>query len=176
MTKTDNMAEIGMHAFERAGLGKAPFRCIGVREEVFKATPDAPRQPGTCCDFCGTGIMVVCVIQDATGKRFKVGSDCVAKTGDKGLIKAFRTSPRQREMARKARQRADDRVIAEWDALWADPATSKALEGMHPCLWNGEPNTAETLEDNIKRRWNWSGAAGRKRNLKQLKAILANVN
>jgi len=169
MAKSDNTSDIGKHVFERAGLGVAPFRFVGVTESIFKAAPDAPRQPGTCCDFCGTGIMVVCIIQDANGKRFKVGSDCVAKTGDKGLIKAFRTSPRQREMARMQRQRADERVIAEWNDLWAAPSTLVAISGKFPRMFNGEPNTAETLEENMKRRWSWSGAAGRKRLLKQLK-------
>ncbi len=69
-----------LHPFERAGLGLAPFRFVGSHEEKYQACQGAPVQPGASCDYCGTAIMVVCVIQSSDGKRFKVGCDCVAKT------------------------------------------------------------------------------------------------
>jgi hypothetical protein len=39
-----------MHPFERSGLGKAPFRCVTVRENWY-APPGFPeaRKPGGCC-------------------------------------------------------------------------------------------------------------------------------
>ncbi len=90
-----------IHSFERAGLGKAPFRCVGFHTEKYQACPGAPIQPGASCDYCGQGIMGVYVIASADGKRFKVGCDCVAKTGDRGLVSevARNEAARRREMA-----------------------------------------------------------------------------
>jgi hypothetical protein len=71
-----------IHPFERAGLGKAPFRCVGFYESKYQACQGAPIQPGSSCDYCSQGIMNVFRIKGADGKEFKVGCDCVAKTTD----------------------------------------------------------------------------------------------
>lgn len=69
------------HPFEKAGLGYAPFRCIGVRENAFEM-PDHTFKAGGCCDYCGTGIRWEYLIKGANdGRVFKVGCDCVEKTG-----------------------------------------------------------------------------------------------
>src|SRR5262245_4254165 len=68
-----------VHPFQRAGLGLAPFRFVGLDTCIHKASHDAPAQPGTSCDYCSTGIMYVCHIESSDGKRFKVGCDCVRK-------------------------------------------------------------------------------------------------
>lgn len=82
-----------MHVFEKAGLGKAPFRLVNV---YTKRGPiqlgnglsvGAPNQPMGSCDYCGTGIAECFEILSADGKRFVVGCDCVRKTGDAGLTK-----------------------------------------------------------------------------------------
>lgn len=66
------------HPFERAGLGKAPFRCVGCRENWF-VMPGFGQKPGGSCDYCGTGILYEYVIKSADGAEFVVGSDCVMK-------------------------------------------------------------------------------------------------
>lgn len=69
------------HPFTRAGFGPAPFRCVGMTVEKYQACHGAPIQPGTSCDYCGTGIMYAFWIVNADeSRRFKVGCDCVAKT------------------------------------------------------------------------------------------------
>lgn len=78
------------HPFQAAGLGLAPFRCIGHEHKVGPLRypgPDgttleigAPGQPMGTCDYCGTGIADCYVIKSRDGKRFIVGSDCVART------------------------------------------------------------------------------------------------
>jgi hypothetical protein len=69
------------HPFTRAGFGPAPFRCVGMTVEKYQACQGAPIQPGTSCDYCGTGIMYAFWIVNADeSRRFKVGCDCVAKT------------------------------------------------------------------------------------------------
>jgi len=76
--KSDNVNPVG-YVFERAGLGLAPFHFVGFSIKKFQACPGAPVQPGTCCDCCGTGIMLVCNIKSSDGRLFKVCSDCVVK-------------------------------------------------------------------------------------------------
>lgn len=112
-----------MHPFTRAGLGNAPFRCIGVTENWYSAAP-GHKQPGGSCDYCGTGIAYEYHCQSADGKKFKVGCDCVLKVyeGDKkkadaevqGFRKARADLARtKREAGRKARVEAR---LAQWEA------------------------------------------------------------
>lgn len=100
------MIEIkAVHPFEKAGLGKAPFRFIGMEHRTHRACPGAPLQPGGSCDYCGTGISYFCWIDDAQGKRFKVGSDCVRKTGDQKLKEDIAQAKRNTPEAIEARDR-----------------------------------------------------------------------
>lgn len=69
-----------IHPFERRGLGLAPFRCTGSYTSTYQACQGAPIQPGSTCDYCGTGIMTVFTIRASDRKEFKVGCDCVAQT------------------------------------------------------------------------------------------------
>ena len=70
------------HPFQKAGLGTAPFSCTHVTESVF-TLPDGTSKAGGCCDYCGTGIRWEFWIKGsiAGAKQFKVGCDCVVKTG-----------------------------------------------------------------------------------------------
>ena len=70
------------HPFEKSGLGKAPFSCTGVSENVWE-NGDGTTKGGGVCDYCGTGIRWEFWIKGsvAGAKQFKVGCDCVAKTG-----------------------------------------------------------------------------------------------
>lgn len=176
--KTDNHNEVGMHVFERSGLGRAPFRFVDVFEK-FITHNDGSTQASGCCQHCFTGIRWCCVIRDADGKEFVVGTSCVEKTGDRGLIKAFKTSPQMREIARKQRDARDDRVTAEWNALWADPATEAKFSGEAFQDWKWGKAWGEkvwftlTAREFWDRKWNMCGAAGRARTLKSLKKRLA---
>jgi hypothetical protein len=124
--------ETAIHCFEKAGLGRAPFRCTDLYSlpspSLAEHNPTAynnalaalPRglSLGSCA-FCGTAIMHNFVIEDATGKRrFVVGSDCVARTGDAGLIKkvrAVRLAAAQEKRAAKRNMKASERAAA-WAA------------------------------------------------------------
>ena len=70
------------HPFEKSGLGKAPFSCTHVTEKVWD-NGDGTTKAGGFCDYCGTGIRWEFWIKGsiAGAKQFKVGCDCVAKTG-----------------------------------------------------------------------------------------------
>jgi hypothetical protein len=149
-----------MHRFERVGLGKAPFRVRGFGREVYQAVPgdpNCPLQPGTSCDYCGTGIMDVAYVESADGKRFKVGCDCVAKAGDGGLLTAIRRSPQYRELQRQKRHAKDEANKAELQRLLADPRLQ------------------EYRRESFDYRLKWCGAAGRARVLRELRDELSRV-
>ena len=119
-------ARKAMHPFQKSGLGIAPFRCVGVSENVY-STGGGHSQPGGTCDYCGTGIRWEFHIESSDGKEFDVGCDCVAKTYREygGEIANFRKvrleHARQRRAAgaavrREARKQAWEAQRAIWAA------------------------------------------------------------
>lgn len=103
------------HVFEKSGLGAAPFRCTAYDYSKRGAT----------CDHCGTPILHLFDITSADGKVSIVGSTCVGKTGDAGLIDEAKQLRKQAERAAKAAKRQaefdarrDARII---EAYAADP-------------------------------------------------------
>jgi len=113
-----------LHVFEEAGLGKAPFRFLSVQDSsvgvnengmvriASKSGVDTWTKPGGSCDFCGTYIVHFCWIKSADGKEFKVGSDCVRKTGDQGLKKVVAA-----EVRLKRSERRREREMAKIEKL-----------------------------------------------------------
>jgi hypothetical protein len=78
-----------IHVFEKAGLGKAPYRYLGCEKSIYQACVGAPIQPASTCNYCGTAIMYKFWLESADGKKFWVGSDCIFKSGDAGLKHAI---------------------------------------------------------------------------------------
>ncbi len=165
MLRSDEIKQT-IHAFEHKGLGKAPFHVTGFSECIFRAAPDAPKQPGTCCDYCGTGIMYVCHIQSSDGKMFKVGCDCVMKTGDAGLIHQYKTTPEYRSHKRKLAAAKAQRVENELKDLF-ELNIEKTKLIPHPY---GYQNL--TFFDYITYMIRNGGAKGKYEALKQLKSVL----
>lgn len=101
-----------IHRFEAAGLGKAPFRFLGAEERrgPIKFLDEsgvmlevgAPGQPMGTCDYCGQGIAICCKIRSADGREFIVGTDCVRKTGDAGMLRGVKSAEGQRRKERAA--------------------------------------------------------------------------
>lgn len=115
-----------IHAFEKAGLGKAPFQYLGSERKTYQACHGAPVQPGGACAYCGTGIVDCCNLISADGKRFHVGNVCVYKTGDAGMI--FRVRKASREVERKQRHlREAARIEAGQQLLQERPDVRQAL-------------------------------------------------
>lgn len=102
--RTDNQTEVGKHRFEIAGLGKAPFRFIGVSQNRI-TYPDGSSKAGGTCDYCGNGLEYECIIVSSDGRQSKVGSSCIEKVGGKGLLKAYKNSPEVRAKRRESRAR-----------------------------------------------------------------------
>lgn len=113
------------HPFEKTGLGKAPFSCTHVTENVF-ALPDGTTKAGGCCDYCGTGIRWEFWIKGsvAGARQFKVGCDCVAKTGwgIEGFekVRAAHTRARRQAGAQSRRAARQAQVAAERAQRQAD--------------------------------------------------------
>ena len=133
-----------IHAFEKAGLGKAPFTVKEYARETWKAAPDAPDQVGNSCRYCWTGIKDVFYIESADGKVFPVGSTCVNKTGDRGLINTVKRQMNQLK-AEKAYKRNTERIANAVVEL-EDPELRKSLASHpHPLEWRA--SKGDTLLD-----------------------------
>lgn len=113
------------HVFEAAGLGQAPF---------FLASYSCE---SNSCHFCGTYIKHNYHIQDANGKRFVVGSECVLKTGDNGLmndVKTHRSALAKQARKAKNEQKFADRVAARkaQQAAWDEADVQTFQSGTMP--------------------------------------------
>ena len=154
------------HVFETAGLGKGPFRYVGSYEDkgphklADGSEIGAPGQPMGTCAYCGQGIAICCRIKSADGKTFTVGSDCVAKTGDKGLKQLVAKDSRAR-----AKVREEARVQELLERLENDLELIAALEARpHPKGFkNRETGEELTLLDQVTWMMANSGLSGRMR-------------
>lgn len=129
------------HPFENAGLGKAPFRLIGMYSipspalaEVNPAAYQAelaamPRDCGIgSCAFCGMPLTHNFIIQSADKRRFSVGCDCVDKTGDAKLMSAAEKVELDRKRAIAAAKAAAKRA-AQAAAYEAEMAAQRDRNG-----------------------------------------------
>jgi hypothetical protein len=105
----------GFHPFERAGLGRAPFRCVGYSENVYSACPGHVQPGGTCC-YCGQGIRYEAIICSDDGKRFTVGFDCVAKLHRDDNVLASEADRLRHVQQSERRAKASSKRHAEWAA------------------------------------------------------------
>jgi hypothetical protein len=147
-----------LHPFERGGLGKAPFRFIGVQEKTYQSCPGAPVQPGGTCDYCSNGIRYVYRIRSADGKVFGVGSECVRKLdrADNRLVKtveaAERALKRKQSQAKRAAALPKElaRVQAAFAAYASDPAIAESFAKLpHPRLSVLRDGTVPTKADYV---------------------------
>lgn len=162
-TKTEAKA----HPFERAGMGVGPYKWVGTVEipnaaefsgsaagfgggdryaEVKAANLKAGG--GTCC-CCGMGISIICVVQDAAGDRWGVGSDCVMKTGDAHLGNAAKVAVAKRRRAKDAAKREAKRREQQEKFLDSASTDTRALPG----------ETNRQLQDRLNAEWKAKEAA-----------------
>ena len=118
------MQSTEIHPFERAGLGRAPFTCIGV-DEIWFEMPGFGRKPGGSCAYCGTGILNAFKIRSADGACFVVGCDCVEKTGPVAEFRAVRLAAAADKRAKRVAGRRIERE-ARWKAEAAERRALKA--------------------------------------------------
>ena len=121
--ETADKAKVGttVHAFEMAGLGRAPFSYRGM--SLGKGS----------CAFCGTYIVEHFWVKSADGKSFKVGSDCIYKSDDAGLRMMVDADKA------KAKRDKDAAKVAAVREQMADGSIREALASMpHPKGWEGK--------------------------------------
>lgn len=83
------------HAFERSGLGKAPFRVISEGEALKHSNIGHI----FFCEHCGTMIKHRYFVLSADDVVSVVGIDCVNKTGDAGIIAGARHIKRHKRFS-----------------------------------------------------------------------------
>jgi len=173
-----------VHPWEKAGLGKAPFRWLGVRHLVGPlrfAQADgttleigAPGQPMGSCAFCSQGIAECHSIKSADGKTFTVGCDCVRRVsepGDPVLTKAEAAAKKLRNG--KARARSAAKAAAsetELAALLADETVRGKLAA-RPSTQAWKAAKGETELDDVQWLAKRCGHAGRARLIARLRAL-----
>lgn len=72
-----DIKELPTHVFEESGLGLPPFKILDYRLSDCRDTP---------CAHCGTLIKNIFEVASSDDIISLVGSTCVRKSGDKGLI------------------------------------------------------------------------------------------
>lgn len=103
-----------IHPFEAAGLGKAPFRFVGLQTDDDRAAVQTERAGAgltyttnycTSCDYCSQAIHNAFQVRSSDGKQFKVGCDCIRKVGDVRLISAVKAAESAKRRAVSATKR-----------------------------------------------------------------------
>lgn len=87
------------HVFEH--LGKPPYKYDGFAELVFVNPVTGSCKAGGACDHCGTAIRNAFYFTSSDGKRFKLGSSCVTKSGDRGMRKFVSEETRKAKAAKE---------------------------------------------------------------------------
>lgn len=105
------------------------YSVVGVETRIFKASADAPAQPGGSCWHCGQGIMVCVLVRHAdTGQTETIGTTCAERVGLSG--------PELRKMLAEkyAEERAERRAAASAERrqqLAEEAALAEATYGPH---------------------------------------------
>lgn len=172
MLKTDDTTRVGKHAFELAGLGKAPFRFVGMEEKIF-TVPGGYSKPGGSCDYCSTAIRFCCNVLSADGKRFKVGCDCIAKVGDEGLLKAYKRSPEFRKHQAELRFAKGQKDKAELAALIANQSVRLSALPHPRAFVDRETGIPMTMLDYATWMAKNCGMSGTGSVLRELRKVLA---
>ena len=166
--KSDNPELIGKHAFEAAGLGKPPYKFMGITQEVFN-NGDGTTKPGGCCKYCYAGILWAFWLKSSDGHSFCVGSECINRSGDKGLIEAYKSSPEYRALQKAKRDERDRIRTAEIDSLLADvDVITRLMRTPSPT----RADRGETGYDHAMWVRKHSGASGRSHLHKWIKGLL----
>lgn len=117
------------HIFEH--LGKPPYKYDGFDELVWINPVTGACKAGGSCDHCGTAIRNAFYFTSSDGKRFKVGSSCVTKSGDRGLCKNVSDEIRR---AKKAKEAAELVELKTELAVLAEETREKTQALGHPFM------------------------------------------
>ncbi len=173
-----------VHAWERAGLGKAPFRWIGVSEKVgpirirnndgTETILGSEGQPMGTCAYCLQGIAECHHIRSADGKNFTVGCDCVRRVNAPAtpvLTKVEAASKKLRNAKARARSAAKaEASTTELAALLADETVRGKLAA-RPSAQPWKAEQGETELGDVEWLAPRCGHAGRVKLIARLRAL-----
>lgn len=146
------LAEV--HKWEVAGLGRAPFRFIGMRENMWSPVPGVPAKPGGTCAYCSNGIRYEFIVRDAGGKQFVVGSECIRAVEAKG---SRLLTDAERAFKQTKKEKA-------WQALKARMDAASTKLDANPALLTDRPHPSiekKTLRDYVTWMLRNAGDRGR---------------
>lgn len=112
-----------VHPFEAAGLGRAPYRCVGMAERTYQAAPGLPVQAGGCCKYCSNGIRYAYIIRGSDGVTFDVGCDCVEKVD----AELYRQTKRARRAFAKDKRETGRRELRRLSRMQIRASRREAL-------------------------------------------------
>lgn len=157
------------HPWEKAGLGRAPFRFVGMYQELFRM-PDGSVKAGGTCNYCGQGIRYCFKVVSSDDKSFVVGCDCIARchmpaerivTEAEKALKDFRRKARaearvkvQRERAEERRARIEAERAANLAACQADPLYARIKAVVGEATRDGANSFLVDMRDSMER---WGG-------------------
>lgn len=128
-----------IHPFEKAGLGKAPFRYIGTIDQTPNRDGmvaigqcqgvNIETKAGGTCDYCGLAIIHMYNVRSADGNTFRVGCDCLKKVD----IVNPRTLKADIKKAKDAK--ADARIADARITLGREDVRSALASKPHPAPW-----------------------------------------
>ena len=117
------------------------------------------------CDYCGNGIALCCQIRSADGKEFIVGSDCVRKTGDRGLCREVDRDRRKLQVTRE-----EGRINSMRERVESDADLRCMLSGKtHPQDWRHEQG--ESLLDSVEWMMRNAGHSGRINTVRRIEKL-----
>jgi hypothetical protein len=111
-----------IHPFEKAGLGKAPFRYIGqVHQQISYGQAvighiggvPVTTKPGGTCDACGTYIIDMFRIVSADGQKSVVGCDCILKVVQGHSVKEQTQFEADLKALKKAKAASDKKKVKD---------------------------------------------------------------
>lgn len=162
-----------VHPFEKAGLGVAPFRYVGMiaqeisyGERVIGSAGGVPitTKPGGTCDFCGAYIVNMFQVESSDGNRFKVGCDCIKKV-DAKLTKSIAVDVKKMKAIRERQRIADAKA--------ALPKAYKLQGQPHPAPYHAADG--KTLANYVEWLLANGGTAGKLRACRMVEAAIAPV-
>ena len=131
--------ETTIHPFEKAGLGKAPFRYIGAIDQptnrdgmvicgTYKGVQVETKAGGTC-DYCGMAIINMYKVRSADGHTFRVGCDCLKK------VDIINPSTLKADVKKAKDAKADQRIASAKAMLATESVRASLASKPHPALW-----------------------------------------
>lgn len=158
------MANETLHPFELSGMGRAPFKCVGVysfpspslaeqNPAAYQAAIQAMPRGYRCgtCHHCGMALMNNYLIESADGVKSSVGCECVYKTNDprSAVVTEVKREQLRMERQKRAEKRAAQRKAAalKWEQDHPEQVAARAEEKR---LWQ-EAKTARENAANAER-------------------------